>query len=97
MTATHPFTRKILLAFDFDWTLAEDSFERLVVLNMPHPAPLLREVRKCGRQLRRLGYVAAFQIPGLAERLLAQVQGGGEIAHHRLYGYTGVLTVFTMP
>ncbi|WAP69513.1 hypothetical protein [Jiella pelagia] len=32
MTATHPFTRKILLAFDFDWTLAEDSFERLVVL-----------------------------------------------------------------
>jgi hypothetical protein len=21
---------------------------------------------------------------------------GGEIAHHRLYGYTGVLTVFTM-
>lgn len=22
---------------------------------------------------------------------------GGEIAHHRLYGYTGVLTVFTMP
>lgn len=22
---------------------------------------------------------------------------GGEVAHHRLYGYTGVLTVFTMP
>ena len=22
---------------------------------------------------------------------------GGEIAHHRIYGYTGVLTVFTMP
>ncbi|WP_342131908.1 FIST C-terminal domain-containing protein, partial [Hydrogenophaga sp. OTU3427] len=22
---------------------------------------------------------------------------GGEIAHHRLYGYTGVLTVFTEP
>jgi small ligand-binding sensory domain FIST len=22
---------------------------------------------------------------------------GGEIAHHRLYGYTGVLTVFTRP
>ena len=32
MTATHPFTRKILLAFDFDWTLAEDSFERLVAV-----------------------------------------------------------------
>jgi small ligand-binding sensory domain FIST len=22
---------------------------------------------------------------------------GGEIAHHHLYGYTGVLTVFTTP
>ena len=32
MPATHPFTRKILLAFDFDWTLAEDSFERLVAV-----------------------------------------------------------------
>ena len=21
----------------------------------------------------------------------------GEVAHHRVYGYTGVLTVFTMP
>ncbi|MBP0614368.1 HAD family hydrolase [Jiella mangrovi] len=32
MTATHPFTAHILLAFDFDWTLAEDSFERLVAV-----------------------------------------------------------------
>lgn len=32
MTATHPFNSRILLAFDFDWTLAEDSFERLVTL-----------------------------------------------------------------
>ncbi len=30
MTATHPFHSRILLAFDFDWTLAVDSFESLV-------------------------------------------------------------------
>ena len=30
MTATHPFHSRILLAFDFDWTLAADSFECLV-------------------------------------------------------------------
>ena len=32
MTATHPFNTRILLAFDFDWTLGEDSFERLVAV-----------------------------------------------------------------
>lgn len=32
MPATHPFNTRILLAFDFDWTLAEDSFERLVAV-----------------------------------------------------------------
>ncbi|MBO0904869.1 hypothetical protein [Jiella sonneratiae] len=32
MPATHPFHSRILLAFDFDWTLAEDSFERLVAV-----------------------------------------------------------------
>ena len=32
MPATHPFNSRILLAFDFDWTLGEDSFERLVAL-----------------------------------------------------------------
>ena len=30
MTATHPFHSRILLTFDFDWTLAADSFESLV-------------------------------------------------------------------
>ena len=30
MTTTHPFHSRILLAFDFDWTLAADSFECLV-------------------------------------------------------------------
>lgn len=30
MTATHAFHSRILLAFDFDWTLAADSFENLV-------------------------------------------------------------------
>jgi small ligand-binding sensory domain FIST len=33
----------------------------------------------------------------LGEVPLVGFFAGGEIAHHRLYGYTGVLTVFTMP
>lgn len=46
------------------------ELERLVVLNIPHPMPLLRELRG-GRQLLRSIYVLVFQVPGLAERLLA--------------------------
>jgi len=34
---------------------------------------------------------------GLGDVPLVGFFAGGEIAHHRLYGYTGVLTVFTMP
>ncbi|MCB9593618.1 MAG: alpha/beta hydrolase [Sandaracinaceae bacterium] len=45
--------------------------ERLVVMNLPHPACLMREVRH-GDQARRSFYVALFQIPGLAERMLAE-------------------------
>jgi pimeloyl-ACP methyl ester carboxylesterase len=47
-----------------------EMVERLVMLNMPHPAPLARELLRL-RQLRRFWYVALFQIPGLAERSLA--------------------------
>jgi pimeloyl-ACP methyl ester carboxylesterase len=43
---------------------------RLVILNVPHPAPLSRELRKL-RQIRRSWYAAFFQIPWLPDRLLA--------------------------
>lgn len=43
---------------------------RLVILNVPHPAPMARELRHW-RQLRRSWYGAFFQIPWLPDRILA--------------------------
>jgi pimeloyl-ACP methyl ester carboxylesterase len=43
---------------------------RLVILNVPHPGPMTREIRRLS-QLRRSWYALFFQIPGLPDRLLA--------------------------
>ncbi|MEZ4336455.1 MAG: alpha/beta hydrolase [Sandaracinaceae bacterium] len=71
-------SRATLLAHDWGaiiaWHVAmrrPEVVERLIVMNVPHPACLAREIRH-GRQLPRLWYAALFQIPGLAERSLAE-------------------------
>jgi pimeloyl-ACP methyl ester carboxylesterase len=46
-----------------------DVVERLAVLNAPHPAAYLRELRR-GGQLLRSWYVLFFQLPWLPERLI---------------------------
>ncbi len=46
----------------------------LAILNVPHPAPFARELRKL-RQIRRSWYAAFFQIPWLPDRMLA-ARGG---------------------
>lgn len=43
--------------------------DRLVVMNLPHPAPMERELRTW-RQRSRSWYALFFQIPGLPERLM---------------------------
>ncbi|MEO1058331.1 MAG: alpha/beta fold hydrolase [Actinomycetota bacterium] len=43
--------------------------ERLVIMNVPHPACMARELRK-PRQLARSWYIFYFQIPWLPERIL---------------------------
>ena len=43
--------------------------ERLVIMNVPHPAPFAREARHW-RQIRRSWYALLFQIPRLPEALL---------------------------
>jgi pimeloyl-ACP methyl ester carboxylesterase len=51
------------------WQVAmqsEPSVDRLVILNAPHPAAYLRELRR-PRQLLRSWYVFAFQLPRLPE------------------------------
>jgi pimeloyl-ACP methyl ester carboxylesterase len=55
------------------WHLAmrrPELVERLVVMNMAHPGPLARE-QFSFEQIGRFIYVAVFQVPGLAERLLS--------------------------
>ena len=45
---------------------------RLVIMNVPHPEPLARELRVNPRQRRSSWYTLFFQIPGLPERLLGR-------------------------
>ena len=54
------------------WLVAIDRvrpLERLIILNVPHPAPFARELRKLPQALRSW-YIAFFQLPGLPEAVL---------------------------
>jgi pimeloyl-ACP methyl ester carboxylesterase len=53
------------------WTALKfpERVERLVILNVPHPAVMLRHLRRNFAQLRRSWYMLAFQIPRLPEML----------------------------
>ena len=48
-----------------------DMTGRLIVMNAPHPAAMMREMRTL-KQLRRSWYVFAFQIPWLPEYMLGR-------------------------
>jgi pimeloyl-ACP methyl ester carboxylesterase len=55
------------------WATAQahpESVERLAVLNAPHPAVFLREMRRLSRQLLRSWYILFFQLPRLPESVL---------------------------
>jgi pimeloyl-ACP methyl ester carboxylesterase len=57
------------------WRLAmdyPDVVEKLVVLNAPHPATYLREIRENPAQQQKSWYVGFFQIPWLPELLIGQ-------------------------
>jgi pimeloyl-ACP methyl ester carboxylesterase len=54
------------------WRLASkfpDRIERAVILNVPHPAVMIRHLRHSPRQLLRSWYVFYFQLPWIPERL----------------------------
>ena len=53
--------------------------QRLVIMNVPHPACMQRELRSF-RQLRKSWYIFFFQIPWLPEKVLCarRRQGGGD-------------------
>ena len=48
---------------------------RLVIMNVPHPAPFSRELRKNWEQKKRSWYALFFQLPALPELLLGRHQG----------------------
>jgi pimeloyl-ACP methyl ester carboxylesterase len=71
----------LLLAHDWGaalaWSLAMDRphlIDRLVILNLPHPACFARELRR-PVQLARSWYMLFFQLPWLPELLLGRRQG----------------------
>ncbi len=45
---------------------------RLAIANVPHPAVMLRFLRRSPRQMLKSWYIAFFQIPGLADWLLSR-------------------------
>lgn len=45
---------------------------KLAILNVPHPAVMMDFIRKSPRQMLKSWYIAFFQIPGLADWLLAR-------------------------
>ena len=48
--------------------------ERLVIMNVPHPGPARRELKKW-RQIRKSWYIYFFQLPRLPEKLLGRGDG----------------------
>lgn len=60
------------------WHLAAtrpDIVERAVILNVPHPAVMLRHLRRNPRQMLRSWYMLCFQIPWLPELWLSVNRG----------------------
>jgi pimeloyl-ACP methyl ester carboxylesterase len=72
------YERAILIGHDWGGVLAwafamrySPMTEQLIVLNAPHPAAFLRELRTL-KQMRKSWYVLAFQLPWLPEYLLGR-------------------------
>ncbi len=57
------------------WTIGiayPQRIRKLAILNVPHPAVMIDFIRKSPRQMLKSWYIAFFQIPGLADWLLAR-------------------------
>jgi pimeloyl-ACP methyl ester carboxylesterase len=55
------------------WTFAANRvrpLERLVIMNVPHPAVMNAHLRRSWAQLRKSWYMFFFQLPGLPERMM---------------------------
>lgn len=62
------------------WTFAANKvrpLERLVIMNVPHPAVMMRQLKTNAGQRRKSGYMAFFQLPGAPEWMLTARDGRG--------------------
>jgi pimeloyl-ACP methyl ester carboxylesterase len=72
------------------WSLAiahPERVERLIALNMPHPARFCQELRQNPEQRRRSRYILFFQIPWLPELVLSARNGA---AFARIFRSTSI-------
>ena len=65
---------------------------KLVILNMPHPVPLLRELRRSKRQKLKMTYQLFLRLPALPERLMPWLlpllmRNAGRFTHEDLIEY----------
>jgi epoxide hydrolase 4 len=77
------------------WTVAiqyPDRVKKLGILNVPHPAALMRTLRKSPRQMLKSWYIGFFQIPGLADWLMSRNNFAGII---RMLKASGKPTTFS--
>ncbi len=64
------------------WTVAilhPERVEKLAILNVPHPAVMMRTLTKSPRQMLKSWYIGFFQIPGLADWLMSRNNFAGMI------------------
>ena len=69
------------------WTFAANRvrpLERLVIMNVPHPAVMSAHLRRSWAQLRKSWYMFFFQLPGLPER--AMTANGARAIRNAFHG-----------
>ncbi len=60
--------------------LHPERVERLAILNVPHPAVMMKFIGKSPKQMLKSWYIGFFQIPGLADWLMSRNNFAGAIA-----------------
>jgi pimeloyl-ACP methyl ester carboxylesterase len=77
------------------WNVAmrfPQRIEKLAILNVPHPAVMIRHLRTDPRQMLRSWYMAYFQIPRLPEALFAAFDFAGGVQALRNSSRAGTFT-----
>jgi epoxide hydrolase 4 len=77
------------------WTVAilyPQRVDKLAILNVPHPAVMMRTLRTSPRQMLKSWYIAFFQIPGLADWLMSRNNFAGMIGMLKKSGKPGTFS-----